>query len=143
MSQTAVNGNYEKNPYNFQNLAEGIALYVNGESLPSRPMKIDTGPNQNYISPFVNLFEVAEKWNKDAGLQIKRFMFGKGYAIYAFSLAPNDLGEEYLNLVRQGNVRLEVKFAADTTETLNCLAYAEFPALLEVDHSRDIKYTKV
>lgn len=106
-------------------------------------MKIDTGPNQNYISPFVNLFEVAEKWNKDAGLQIKRFMFGKGYAIYAFSLAPNDLGEEYLNLVRQGNVRLEVKFAADTTETLNCLAYAEFPALLEVDHSRDIKYTKV
>lgn len=116
MSQTAVNGNYEKNPYNFQNLAEGIALYVNGESLPSRPMTIDTGPNQNYISPFVNLFEVAEKWNKDAGLQIKRFMFGKGYAIYAFSLAPNDLGEEYLNLVRQGNVRLEVKFAADTTE---------------------------
>lgn len=143
VSQTAVNGNYEKNPYNFQNLAEGIALYVNGESLPSRPMKIDTGPNQNYISPFVNLFEVAEKWNEDAGLQIKRFMFGKGYAIYAFSLAPNDLGEEYLNLVRQGNVRLEVKFAADTTETLNCLAYAEFPALLEVDHSRDIKYTKV
>lgn len=106
-------------------------------------MKIDVGTNQNYVTLFVNLFEAAEKWNKDAGLEITRSQFGKGYTIYAFSLAPSDLGEEYINLVRQGNVRLKVKFAANTTETLNCLAYAEFPALLEVDQSRDIKYTKV
>lgn len=118
-------------------------LIVNGESMPARPMKIDVGANQNYVTLFVNLFEAAEKWNKDAGLEVTRSQFGKGYAIYAFNLAPSDLGEEYLNLVRQGNVRLEVKFAANTTETLNCLAYAEFPALLEVDQSRDIKYTKV
>ena len=76
-------------------------------------------------------------------MEITRSQFAKGYAIYTFSLAPSDLGEEYLNLVRQGNVRLEVKFAASTAETLNCLAYAEFPALQEVDQSRDIKYTKV
>ena len=63
--------------------------------------------------------------------------------MYAFSLAPSDLGEEYLNLVRQGSVRLEIKFTANTTETLNCLAYAEFPALIEIDQSRDIKYTRV
>ena len=49
-------------------------------------------------------------------------MFYQGFAVYAFSIAPNDLGEEYINLVRQGSVRLEVKFAANTTETLNCLA---------------------
>lgn len=50
---------------------------------------------------------------------------------------------EYINLVRQGSVRLEVKLAANTTETLNCLAYAEFPALIEVDHAREVKYTRV
>jgi hypothetical protein len=65
------------------------------------------------------------------------------YAVYAFSLAPSDLGEAYSNLLRQGSVRLEVKFATDTTETLHCLAYAEFPALIEIDQSRDIKYTRV
>jgi hypothetical protein len=143
LSQTAVNGAYSKNPFNFQNLAGEVALYVNGESLPVRPLKLDVGPNQNYVSAFVNLFEVSEKWNKDAGLQIDRSRFGKGYALFAFNLAPTDLGESYLNLVRQGNVRLEVKFASDTTETLNCLAYAEFPALLEIDQTRDIKYTRV
>ena len=33
-------------------------------------MKMDVGTNKNYVIPFVNLFEAAEKWNKDAGLKI-------------------------------------------------------------------------
>lgn len=66
-------------------------------------------------------------------------MFSEGCTVYAFSLVPSDLGEEYINLVRQGSVRLYVKFATNTTETLNWLAYAEFPALIEID----IKYTRV
>ena len=143
VKQAAVNGSWKHNPFNFLNVAEEIALYINGESVPARPMKIDVGTNKNYVTPFVNLFEVAEKWNKDAGLQINRKMFDEGYAIYAFNLAPSDLGEEYINLVRQGSVRLEVKFASNTTETLNCLAYAQFPALLEIAHSREVKYTQV
>jgi len=143
VKQYAVNGDYTKNPFNFLNVIEEIALYVNGESVPARPMKMDLGNNANYVTPFVNLFEVAEKWNKDAGLEITRDKFKQGCAIYAFSLAPSDLGEEYINLVRQGSVRLEVKFATNTTETLNCLAYAEFPALIEVDQTRNVKYTQV
>ena len=111
--------------------------------MSARPMKIDVGTNQNHVTPSINLFEAAEKWNKDSVLEITRSQFAKGYAIYAFSLAPSDLGEEYLNLVRQGNVRLEVKFAVSTVETLTCLAYAEFPVRLGVDQLRDIKYTKV
>jgi hypothetical protein len=78
-------------------------MYVNGESLPARPLKLDMGANQNYVSAFVNLFEVSEKWNKDAGLQVGPSRFGKGYALFAFNLAPTDLGESYLNLVRQGS----------------------------------------
>lgn len=80
-------------------------------------MKIDVGVNKNSVTPFVNLFEVAENWNQDFGLKITRSMFNDGYAVYAFSLAPSDLGEEYINLVHQGSVRLEVKFATNTTET--------------------------
>ena len=105
-------------------------------------MKMDVGTNKNYVAPFVNLFKVAEKWNKDAGLQTDRQMFDQGYAVYAFSIAPNELGEEYINLVRQGSLRLDVKFASNTTKTVNYLAYAEFPALLEVDHAREVRYTR-
>ena len=140
--QSAANRSYDKNPFSLLNIAEEMAFYVNGESIPARPMKMDIGSNKNYITSFVNLFEVAEKWNKDAGLQIDRMMFDQGYAIYALSIAANDLGEEYINLVRQRSLRLELKFATNTTETLNCLAYAEFPALIEVDQSREVRYTR-
>ena len=70
ISQTAVNGSYTKNIFNFQNLAEEIALYVNGESIPARPMKIDVGVNNNCVTPFVNLYEVAEKWNKNIKVNV-------------------------------------------------------------------------
>ncbi|XP_069108949.1 uncharacterized protein F54H12.2-like [Argopecten irradians] len=143
VSQSGVNGSYTKNPFNFQSLVSDIGLYVNGESVPARPMKIDAGDNRNYVTPYVNLFEAAEKWNKDGGLLVTRSNFNQGYAIYAFNIAPCDLGEEYINLIRQGSVRLEVKFSTNTTETLNCLAYEEFQSLLEIDQSRDVKYTRV
>jgi len=40
--QTAVNGDYTKNPFNFLNLAD--------------EMKMDVGNNRNYVTHFVNLF---------------------------------------------------------------------------------------
>lgn len=43
ISQAAVNGDYTKNIFNFQNLAEEIALYVNGEGIPARPIKLMSG----------------------------------------------------------------------------------------------------
>jgi len=143
VSQTAVNGSYTKNPFKFQNLAEEMALYVNGESIPARPMKMDLGTDKNYVIPFVNLYEVVEKWNKDAGLQITRSNFNQGFTIYAFNLAPSDLGGSYISLIRQGSLRLQVKFATPVLQTLNCMALAEFPALIEIDQSRDVKYTLV
>ena len=63
VKQTAVNGDYSTNPFTFLNIAEEMALYVNGVSVPTRPMKMDVGKNKNMVTPFVSLFEVAEKWN--------------------------------------------------------------------------------
>lgn len=87
ISQKDVNGYYD-----FQNLVENIELYVNGESIPTCPLEIDVRTNRNYVTPFVSLFEVAEKWNKD-GFEITRSQFRKGYDIYAFSWVPSNLIE--------------------------------------------------
>ncbi|XP_033725352.1 uncharacterized protein F54H12.2-like [Pecten maximus] len=143
VTRTAVKGDYTKNPFKFLNFAQEIGHYVNGESIPARPIKMDVGDNRNYVTPFVNLFEVAEKWNDDSGLTITKENLNQGFTVYGFTLTPSGLGEEYINLARQGSVRLELKFASNTTETLNCVDYTEFPALIEIDQSRDIKYTQV
>ena len=140
VKQSAVNGSYDANPFNFQhfNLSE-IGVYVNGESIPGPPLRLDFGTNANYASALANLYEGSERWNKDQSLVIDRERFAKGYAIYAFNLQPCDFGGNYINLIRQGNVRLRLTFATAPTSAVNAVVFGEYSALLEIDHSRNVR----
>lgn len=140
VKQAAVNGSYASNPFNFQhyNVSE-IVVTVNGEPTPVRPLKMDYGNNRNYVTALCNLYQASEKWNRDDGLAIDRDEFSRGYAIYAFDLDPNDLGEGYINLVHQGNVGVYARFSTATTETISALAFCEYPGLLLVDQAREIR----
>ncbi|XP_061190297.1 uncharacterized protein F54H12.2-like [Saccostrea echinata] len=140
VDQKAVNGDYTTNPFNFEHFGvTDVGIYVKGESVPGRPLKTDftTG---HYSSAYARLFEASEKWNQDAGLIITRDNFGSGYSLFVFTIDPCGFGEEYLNLIRRGNTRLELKFKQATTKAANVLVFATFSSLLEVDKSRDINY---
>ena len=65
---------------------------------------------------------------------------GSGYALYAFDLTV-DLGEDdHFSLIRQGSVRLGLKFAAALAATVTVVAYAEFENVIEVDRDRNVIY---
>jgi len=50
-----------------------------------------------------------------------------------------DLGEDdHFNLVRQGSVRLALKFAAALAATITVIAYGEFENVIEVDRDRNV-----
>lgn len=140
VKQSAVNGSYTDNPFNFEHfdLSE-IVLYVNGEPTPVRPMKLDFGDNRNFVTPLCNLYQSSERWLKDESHIIDRERFAEGYAIYAFDLVPTDLGDGYINLVHQGNVGVYARFAKPTTATISAIAYCECPGLLLIDHTREIR----
>ena len=143
ISQKSGNGAYVSNPLNFKHYsATDAALFVNGESVPARPLKSDFGNNRKYAAAFLNLFEACQKINKDAGLAINRSDFGAGYTLYAFTIDPSCLNGEYMNLVKHDNVRLEMKFGTPLPETVTCIAYAEYPAILEIDSSRQVQYSE-
>lgn len=140
VDQKAVNGDYSANPFNFEHMGvTDVGIYVNGESVPGRPLKTDFSAGQ-YVAAYTRLFEASEKWNTDAGLHISRDDFGSGYSLFVFTIDPSGFGEEYLNLIRRGNTRLELKFKEATTKAANALLFATFSSLLEVDISRDINY---
>lgn len=42
------------------------------------------------------------------------------------------------HLIETRNLRIEVQFADYTTETLNCLVYAEFENLLKINKQREV-----
>ncbi|XP_062613735.1 uncharacterized protein F54H12.2-like [Saccostrea cucullata] len=140
VDQKAVNGDYTANPFNFEHMElTDIGIYVNGESVPGRPLKTDFTAG-HYSAAYARLFEASGKWNNDAGLIISRDNFGNGYSLFVFTIDPCGFGEEYLNLIRRGNTRLELKFKQATTKAANVIVFATFSSLLEVDKSRDINY---
>lgn len=140
VDQKAVNGDYTTNPFNFEHMGlTYVGIYINGESVPGRPLKTDFSAGL-YSDAFVRLFEASGKWSNDAGLIISRDDFGKGYSLFVFTVDPCGFGDEYLNLIRRGNTRLELKFKQATRKAVNAIVFATFSSLLEIDKSRDINY---
>ncbi|XP_050449695.1 uncharacterized protein F54H12.2-like [Cataglyphis hispanica] len=71
---------------------------------------------------------------------ISRDDYSKSYMLFAFDLTP-DLSANYAghwNLVKHGSLRLEVRFEKALTETVNCIIYAEFDNVIEIDSSRQV-----
>lgn len=137
--QKAINGDYTANPFNFQHFNMScITLKVNCVEVYGSPLNMDFSNNRNYTAAYVRLFEICDKWQKDTGLNISLNDFGNGYTFIVFSLDPSDFQEDFLNLVKHGNARLEIRFSVPTTEVVNCMCYYQSQAILTCDETRNI-----
>ena len=86
------------------------------------------------------MFAGTSKLCNDEGLYISREDYSDRYAPYAFD-PPADLGEEdHFTLVRQGSMRLSLKFSAALANTVTAVAYAEFENVIEVDGDRNVAF---
>jgi len=74
------------------------------------------------------------------GLFIDREDYGSGCALYAFDLAADLDEQDYFSLVRQGSVRLALKFSAALAATVTVIAYAEFENVIEIDRNRNVLF---
>ena len=134
----AFNGIYAKNPFNFKhmNLTQ-LKVYLDGQQQSVKPLEINFANNQ-YINAYATLFLGTGKWMRDEGNQISREDFAGGYALYAFDLTADLCEGDHFNLVKQGNIRLDMKFAQALPNTINVIAFAEFENILEIDRSRNV-----
>jgi len=137
----AFNGNRALNPFNFQhfNLSE-IGLYLDGQQQHAvMPIQPDFA-NEQYIRAYNTVFVGTGKLGADEGLYIDRVDYANGYALYAFDLTA-DLGEDdHFSLVREGSVRLALKFRQALATTVTVIAYAEFENVVEVDRNRNVVF---
>ena len=142
VSSQAVAGDFTKNPYNFQhfNITE-IALYTDGNPVGNSPIKLNFNDvNGSSIVPaYVNLFDNASKWLFDGGNAISRQQFAEGgNVIFCFDLEPTFEQGEYITLLKQGNVRIEVQFGTALPETVTAIVWGQYSTLFEINQSRDI-----
>jgi hypothetical protein len=65
-------------------------------------------------------------------------MFKSGYALYTFNLAPDLALTGHEQPYRDGNLRLEFKFARALPTTINVVLMAVFDGRIEITKSREV-----
>ena len=140
VTNDAFNGRYGKNPFNFKHMdISFLAVYVDGDQIPYSPLKPKfTGSHKNYVRAYQTLFSGTDKMYQDEGNTITRDDYAAGYTLFAFDLSPDLSAGGHFNLVKRGNLRLDVHFARPLDETINVIIYAEFNNVIELDQARNV-----
>ena len=140
VDNTAYNGAYDKNPYNFKHFdLNYFALHCNGETIPWKPLRLRfDGIGYDYIMAYQTLFQGTNILHQDRGVPIDREEFAQGYSLFAFDLSPDASDGAHLNPIQTGSVRLELQFQNPLPSTVNLIVYAEWDSMLEITKSRHV-----
>lgn len=140
VNNAAFNGCLSKNPFNFENYKmNSFCLYIDGQQIPSKALQPSFG-NNIFTAAYHTLFSGTGIHFLNEGNGISHDKYSKGYCLLAFDLTP-DLSansSSHWNLIRHGSVRLEVRFESALTQTINCVVYAEFDNVIEIDKNRNV-----
>ncbi|XP_046570049.1 uncharacterized protein F54H12.2-like [Haliotis rubra] len=133
VESASLNGSYTGNPFNFKSsMVKKITLYVNGGSVPGQPSRADD------VATYVSMLDGMNVWNQDKGNAITRTEFLLGNALFVFDLDKICVDSEYLNLVKTGDVRLELEFKSALSSTLSCIVLTQRNSLIEIDQARNV-----
>lgn len=87
------------------------------------------------MSLYQGLGKLGEDWAPDITLE----EYKNGYTLRCVDFTKDQEAQlDKFHLIETGNLRIEVQFADYTTETLNCLVYAEFENLLKINKQREV-----
>ncbi len=131
VSASGFNGAYKENPYNFQHFnIETLGVYVDDESIPAKPLKMDF-KNKKYISAYNTLFGAVP----EDGHSISRDDYNSGYTLFRFRLTP-----EQAEAVppTKGNVKLVGTFKEALKKNVTLIVMGKMNSILTIDNARTI-----
>ena len=137
----AFNGSYTKNPYNFKHYnVNQIKVYLDGQGQHVKPIEPNFTGAQ-YITAYSSMFAGSGKLFQNEGTGISREDYTGGYTLYGFDLSPDQCESGgHFNLVKEGSVRLDMKFGVALPNTINIIACAEFENIIEIDRNKNVLF---
>ena len=95
-----------------------------------------------FIRSYMRLFTQTGQYYRDTGNAISREQFKNGCALFAFDLTPQlDSAQIGFELIKHGNIRIEIHFADAVAQTLTAAVFAEtitYWKLITIDKLRSI-----
>ncbi|KAM3848300.1 uncharacterized protein F54H12.2-like [Vipera latastei] len=140
VDNASFSGDYERNPFNFLHCNVNFcALHCDGEQIPAKPLQPDY-EHGLFVREYMQMVQATGKGMKDRPLLISREEFNRGYTLYCFDLSPDQGCSEHYSLIRNGNLRAEIRFAQPLPNTVNMILYAIFENLIEISHTRNVLF---
>ena len=137
MDNDSYNGNYEKNPFNFQHYKlTQIRISVNGEEISFKPLKLNFD-NKLFVTVYSTLLSGTGKLHGNSRSIIKREDYSEGYKIIVADLTPFEIGENF-DLTAEETLSIDLVFKSSLVATVNVLVYAEYDHVIETDSNRNV-----
>ncbi|XP_056003362.1 uncharacterized protein LOC130049565 [Ostrea edulis] len=88
-----------------------------------------------YQDLYKGLGKLGQDWAPDITLE----EYKNGYTLWCVDFTKDQEAQtDKFHLIQTGNLRVEVQFAANVARTLNCVVYAVFDNLLEINKQREV-----
>ncbi|XP_062604306.1 uncharacterized protein F54H12.2-like [Saccostrea cucullata] len=139
VENAAFNGDKTKNPFHFQNFGiKKLDVSINGETMSTRCFE----PNFNddlYLRSYLSLYQALGKLGEDWAPDITLEEYKSGYTLWGWDFTKDQEAQsDKFHLIETGNLRVEVQFTGNTATTLNCVVYAEFDNVLDINKQREV-----
>ena len=137
VSSKAAAGDISQIPNNFKRYnVSSLKLLVDAESVGESAIKTHFDNSSLCVTPFFSMYDTLQ--NTDDGNGITVSSFPNEYVLFCFSREPNFQNEEYVTLLKRGNVALECQFNVPLPETVVVPVYTENVDYFEINKSRDV-----
>ncbi|XP_062584619.1 uncharacterized protein F54H12.2-like [Saccostrea cucullata] len=139
VENAAFNGDKTKNPFHFQNFGiKKLDVSINGETMSTRCFE----PHFNedlYLRSYLSLYQALGKLGEDWAPDITLEEYKSGYTLWGWDFTKDQEAQsDKFHIIETGNLRVEVQFTNNTVNTINCVVYAEFDNLLEINKQREV-----
>ena len=135
----AQQGSRTKNPFNFKHFNLGkISLNIDGQENPVNGIRCNfSTANPMYTKAYKSMLDVTGKWRSDDIYMFSYREYAMGNTVFGFQIAP-ELVPGAFNLVRNSNIRLDMKFDKTTTDNITVIVMFVYDATLEIDANWEI-----
>jgi len=127
---------FQRTPLNFEDFGlTSITCAINGEQMTSQTIELDVAEKkiaQAYVALYQGL-----GLSCDGGLDLRMNEFTQGKTIFVFNLKK--FRDEFV-LPTHGNVVITLRFKNPTTSVINCIVYADYPAVLQISRDKQIYF---
>ena len=140
VSQAGYNGTeINSNAFNFHHFnVNSVGLYRDGQAVPYREVYEPDFANNLCTRDYMkSIVQCTQHLNSNTNNGITMELFKNGYTFFTFNLTP-DFDFNQRQMPRDGNLRLELKFAVPLPAAINVVVYATFDSTLQITKDRQI-----